>query len=90
MPFSFHMYLGKAEERALIDSGATDNFIDYKAVARLRLSTKELKQPRPVRNVDGSPNRSGIISRYCNLVVQKGQQKEHPRFFVTIVTNLYW
>ena len=83
MPFSFHTYLGKAEERALIDSGATDNFIDYKTVARLRLGSKKLRQPRPVRNVDGSPNKAGTISRYCDLVVQKGQQKERIRFFVT-------
>ena len=83
MPFSFHTYLGKAEEKALIDSGATDNFIDYKSVARLRLGTKALKQHRPVRNVDGSLNRAGTISRYCDLIVQKGQQKERTRFYVT-------
>ena len=83
MPFSFHTYLGKAEEKALIDSGATDNFIDYKSVVRLRLGTKALKQHRPVRNVDGSLNRAGTISRYCDLIVQKGQQKERTRFYVT-------
>ena len=32
----------KVEERALVDSGATANFIDYKTVARLRLGTQKL------------------------------------------------
>jgi hypothetical protein len=34
--------LGKAEETALVDSGATENFIDFETVARLRLRTQKL------------------------------------------------
>jgi hypothetical protein len=44
MPFKFETFKGKVEETALIDSGATENFIDYKTVERLRLGTKKLEQ----------------------------------------------
>jgi len=33
MKFDLHMFKGKVEEIALIDSGATANFIDYRMVA---------------------------------------------------------
>ena len=35
MPFDLYNFQGKVEEHALVDSGATANFIDYKTVARL-------------------------------------------------------
>ena len=35
----FLTYYGKAEETALIDSGATENCIDFKTVERLKLGT---------------------------------------------------
>ena len=45
-----------AEEWALLDSGATENFIDAKTVIKMRLGTQKLAIQRPVYNVDGSPN----------------------------------
>jgi hypothetical protein len=35
IPFDFKTYMAKAQETALIDSGAIENFIDYKTVAQL-------------------------------------------------------
>jgi hypothetical protein len=32
IPFDFKTYMAKAKETALVDSGATENFIDYKTV----------------------------------------------------------
>ena len=53
---AFSHYRGKAEETALLDSGATENFIDHTTVVKLRLGTKKLPKPRPVYNVDGTLN----------------------------------
>jgi len=39
------MYQNQAEQMALIDSRATDNFIDYRTTVRLRLGTQRLPQP---------------------------------------------
>jgi len=36
------MYQTQAEQIALVDSGATDNFIDYRTAVRLRLGTQRL------------------------------------------------
>jgi len=33
MKFNLHTFKGKVEEIALVDSGATANFIDYRTVA---------------------------------------------------------
>jgi hypothetical protein len=77
------MYRGKAEETALVDSGATENFVDYKTVARLRLRTKKLEQVRPIINIDGTSNQAGDITHYCDLLVTRGQQTRRERFFVT-------
>src|SRR5882757_6410983 len=50
MPFNLYTFKGKVEERALVDSGATANFIDYKTVARLQLGTQKLDNIRMVKN----------------------------------------
>ena len=76
-------YQGKAEEIALLDTGATENFIDHTTVARLHLGTKKLPYNQPVYNVDGTLNRYGIITYACDLLVTKGNKKTQQRFFVT-------
>jgi len=69
MPFNLYTFKGKVEERALVDSGAMANFIDYKTVARLRLGTQKLDNIRMVKNIDGTLNRSGSITHCCDLLV---------------------
>ena len=76
-------YRGTAEEWALIDSGATENFISEQTVAKLRLGTKKLMVQRPVYNVDGTPNQNGEITHAVNLLVKQGNKKETLQFYVT-------
>jgi len=47
---------GQAEEKALLDSGATENFIHPKLVLKHKLKQNQLSKPRTVRNVDGTTN----------------------------------
>jgi hypothetical protein len=61
--------------KALIDSGATENFIDYRMAVQWRVKTKELQRPRKVYNVDGTENQGGIISKSCVLRVRRGEQR---------------
>jgi hypothetical protein len=42
IPFDFKTYMAKAEEKALVNSGATENLIDYKTVRRLKLGIRPL------------------------------------------------
>jgi hypothetical protein len=69
--------------RALIDSSATENFIDYRTVIRWRLNTKDLWRPRKVYNMDGTENQGGIISKSCILHVRRGERQIAQRFYVT-------
>jgi len=73
---NFSTYQNQAEQIALIDSGATDNFIDYRTVVQLRLGTQRLPQPRKVINVDGTENRGGQIMHCVHLYIQHGNKQK--------------
>ena len=83
MQFKLHHFRGMAEENGLLDTGATESFIDHKTVVRLHLGTQKLPTPRPIYNVDGTANKHGTITHVCHLLVSKGTQKERVPFFVT-------
>jgi hypothetical protein len=69
--------------KALINSGTTENFIDYWTAVRWRVNTKDLRRPHKVYNVDGTENQGGIISKSCVLCVRRGEQQLAQRFYVT-------
>jgi hypothetical protein len=83
--FSLQTAKHTTEEKGLLDSRATYNFIDIHTVICLGIGTKRLKRPRTVTNIDGTMNRAGQINRYANLQFNyEGKTKELPIF----VTNL--
>ena len=49
----------QADKKVLVDSGATECFINPKAVIQLGVKTKQLKFPQRVKNVDGTYNKAG-------------------------------
>ena len=67
---------------ALLDCGATHNFIDPRAIRTLAMGTNQLKQPLLVHNVDGTINQGGTITSYCNLWVRQGTHVEKMGFYV--------
>src|SRR6202789_1725156 len=54
-----HTMSKRAETPALLDSGATENFINHQYATHLRLPTKRLEKARKVYNVDGTLNKKG-------------------------------
>ena len=48
--------LEEVNSEAMVDSGATGDFIDEEFVERTKLPTRRLSAPVPVYNVDGSLN----------------------------------
>jgi len=46
-------------EKALLDSGAMDNFIDHQTTRRLGIQTKPLENLIQLTNVDGTTNEVG-------------------------------
>ena len=72
-----------AEETRLLDTRATESFIDHKTVARLCLGTQKLAILRPVFNVDGSANKHGTITYVTHLLVSQGNKKRRVPFYIT-------
>jgi len=62
----------RTETTALLDSGATENFMNLMYAKWLKLPFKRLAQERPLFNVDGSTNKSGSIKYYTDLEMQTG------------------
>jgi hypothetical protein len=72
----------KATTFALIDSGATDNFISPYLVNRHKLPQYELPRPRVVRNVDGSRNSIKEVTHTAVLRVNYQEEEVFQRFFI--------
>ena len=82
IPLTVNMWHKTTKIEALLDCGATHNFIDPRAIKTLSMGTNLLKQPLLVHNVDGTINRDGTITHYCNLWVRRGKQVEKLGFYV--------
>jgi hypothetical protein len=82
IPITLKIFKGTTTEEALLDSRATENFIDQSTVDRLKLGTKAMDKPVLVRNIDGTTNKTGKITWYIDLLVMKGNKKIIHQFFV--------
>ena len=80
---SFTFFGGKAEANALIDSGATENFIDHKTIIKLQLGTRKLQKLRTVYNVNRTLNCNRTITQSCKLFVKQGNKRVQQQFFIT-------
>ena len=83
IPFTFVTAHTTAEESALLDSGATENFIDHSAWKRLKIGKQELHEPMVVRNVDGTQNKQGELTHYCWLRVRYKEKESLQKFYLT-------
>ena len=62
---------------ALVDTGATHNFLSPTFVKHHHLKLTPLDRPRIIRNVDGTPNKGGNITHFIDLDVTTGTQPQH-------------
>ena len=62
IPSIFRSAYSMADEKVLIDSGATANFLDRRVAKQLGFKPKRLECPVPVKNVDGTPNKDGQLT----------------------------
>ena len=49
-------------ENTLVDSGATENFLDPKTISRMELPTQKLDKEQTIHNIDGTFNSAGKIT----------------------------
>jgi hypothetical protein len=78
-----HSSRKRAKAVALVESGATENFMNLNYARWLGLPIKNLVAPRKVYNVDGTQNLGGDLQHYTNVQVQTGTQRTNMRFFLT-------
>jgi hypothetical protein len=76
------MWHKETKTEALLDSGATHDFIDSRAITTLGLGTRTLPQTLQVTNVDGTVNQAGSITQYCNLWISRGDKTVKLGFYV--------
>src|ERR1700761_3109688 len=72
LPVTLWVYGKKAQAEALVDSGATTNFIDRSFVERNHLVTDKLATPYEVTNADGTPNIAGQVREYVRAYLEIG------------------
>jgi hypothetical protein len=69
VPFIFMSVKKLVAYEALLDSGATENFINPWMVEKLGIGKVPMVNPRMVFNVDGTENQGGQVNHYCVLNV---------------------
>ncbi len=81
--FFVHSIAKRAEAIALLDSGATENFMNLSYAKWLKLPIKQLPKPRKLFNIDGTENRSGDLRHYTVLNVWTGSTTIPLQFFLS-------
>ena len=72
----------RVDQKALLDSRATECFIHPRVVARLQLTKRRLDKPRKVQSVDGTANKDGEILEAVDLLVNNNGKGATYVFFV--------
>ena len=85
MRIPVHLQAGSqsVDSSALVDCGATNNFIDISLVPRLRSAIRRLPQPLTAYNVDGTTNHHGTIKFSITATVYLSNYREKVTFLVT-------
>jgi hypothetical protein len=83
IPVSIRASYNMANIKALVDSGATDNFIHPNFVKQMGLGQRELDKPKNIYNIDDTTNKSGQITHYLSLAVTTAGKTQEMRFLIT-------
>ena len=81
--FFVHSVAKRAKGIALVDSGATENFMNLTYAKWLCLPIKRLPEPRKLFNVDGTENKIGRLQFYTDLDVRTSTTTTPLRFFLS-------
>jgi len=87
IPVTLWVYEKKVQTKALVDSGATINFINRVVMENNNLVTYKLANPYCVINTDGTPNKAGYITEYVQAYVEIGLYRTTQHLFVTNLEN---
>ena len=82
MKIPFWSLSEQAEETVLIDSGATENFLDKDIWQKMRIGSYETVKPITVYNVDRTENSQGKITHYCWLQIWYDRRQKLQHFYI--------
>ncbi|KAJ3510828.1 hypothetical protein NMY22_g15850 [Coprinellus aureogranulatus] len=71
------------ETRGLVDCAAGGKFIDQDFAKKHRLPVKTLTRVLTAKNVDGTPNKNGVIREYVQLPITVHGRTSNQKFFIT-------
>ena len=72
-----------ANKNALVDSGATDNFMHLSFVHKMGINPQKLDKPRKIWNADSTENKEGMITHFLDLEVETKRIRKVMRFYIT-------
>jgi len=78
-----HSIAKRAKTISLLDSGATENFLNLEYAKWLRLPIKKMPHPQKLFNVNGTENKVGQLQYYTNLAICTGSTTTNMQFFLT-------
>jgi hypothetical protein len=78
-----HSIAKRAKVISLVDSGATENFLNLTYAKWLWLPIKKMKDPWKLFNVDGTENKAGELQYYTDLETRMGTTTHRLHFFLS-------
>jgi hypothetical protein len=78
-----HSRSKRAETVALLDSGATENFMNIKYAQKTGLPIRRLTEERRLFNVDGTQNKAGSLKYFTDITTRTGEKATHLRYYLT-------
>jgi hypothetical protein len=76
-----------ADKKALVDSGATDNFMHPAFAKRMGLGLQLLPTPKKIFNIDNTKKKSGMITHFLDLNVRTNGINKEMCFLVMDIGN---
>src|SRR5467141_3473802 len=73
----------EASTEAMVDTGATGDFVDQDFVNQAKLPTRKLSQPIPIYNVDGTLNEAGSIREVVDMIMTYDGHSERILLAIT-------
>lgn len=67
----------------MVDSSATNLFINCQFISANCVATKQLNKEIPLYNINGSKNQAGFITEFAELTMEINGHKEKAQFLVT-------
>ena len=75
-------YYEADNQKALVDSGATDCFIHPRLAERMKVGAQAFEKPKKIFNIDNTENKSGSITHFIDLKVQTKGVVKDMRFLI--------